>query len=134
MEKKELVKGMTYLGIAVGKEYTDEECEVFYDFLKDFSYQTFIKAIKKRVKNSSFPPKINELIDECNLCKAETRFEIVDFMKQQGYFKSPVEYEKTLMFLKKGIVPAWLQNDINKYYMQMKKNEIGTNNLKQIEE
>ena len=34
MEKIELVKGMTYLGIAVGKEYTSEECEVFYDFLK----------------------------------------------------------------------------------------------------
>ncbi len=132
MEKKELVKGLGYLGIAVGKEYTPEECEVFYDFLKDYNYQTLIDAIKRRIKKSSFPPKINELIEECNMSKNETKLKIVEFMNANGYFKAPVEYEKTLLFLKKGVVPGWLQKDINEYYLKMKKNEVETNNLKQI--
>ena len=72
MKKAELIKGMAYLGIATGKEYTIDECDVFYDFLKDYNYQIFIKAIKNRIKKSPFPPKINELIEECNLCKTET--------------------------------------------------------------
>ena len=124
MKKKELVKGLAYLGVAVGKQYTQEECEVFYDFLKDYSYNTFVKAIKKRISNSSFSPKINELIAECESCKDEEKYDIVEFMKMQGYFKDSREYDKTLTFLKRGIVPEWLKQDINKYSVMMKQKQI----------
>jgi hypothetical protein len=120
MEKIEFVKGMSYLGIALGKEYTQEECEVFYDFLKKYNYSVFVKAIKKRILKSSFPPKINELVAECESCKDEEKYDVVEFMKKQGYFKDPREYDKTLIFLKRGIVPEWLKQDINKYSVMMK--------------
>ena len=124
MEKIEFVKGMSYLGIATGKEYTQEECDVFYDFLKDYNYKVFIEAIKSRIKKSSFPPKINELIDECNLCDKDFKFRIIDFMKESGYFRTTNEYDKTMTFVKRGIVPQWLKEDINKYFKMMNQKEI----------
>ena len=126
MEKIEFVKGMSYLGIATGKEYTQEECNVFYDFLKDYNYKVFIEAIKSRIKKSSFPPKINELIDECNLCDREFKFKIIDFMKESNYFRTTNEYDKAMMFVKRGIVPEWLKEDINKYFKMMNLKQIGT--------
>ena len=124
MKKDEFVKGMGYLGVAIGKEYTQEECEVFYDFLKDYNYNVFVKAIKKRILKSSFPPKINELVAECEECKDEEKYEVVEFMKVQGYFKDVREYDKTLMFLKRGVVPEWLKQDINKYCIMMTQKQI----------
>lgn len=131
MEKIELVKGMGYLGVAIGKEYTPQECEVFYDFLKQYDYKIFVKAIKNRIKKSSYAPKINELIEECDLCQKEEHFKIIDFMKYKGYFKATSEYDKTMLFVKKGVVPNWLQKDINKYYKMMnsKTLEIGESNV-----
>lgn len=124
MEKKEFVKGMGYLGIATGKDYTSEECEVFYDFLKEFSYQVFIKAIKNRIKKSSYPPKINELIEECSACNEDKKFKVIEFMKTKGYFKAISEYDKAMLFVKKGVVPKWLQDDMNKYYKLMQQPQI----------
>lgn len=126
MEKVELVKGMSYLGIAVGKEYSQEECEVFYDFLKDYNYSVFIQAIKNRIKKSSFPPKINELLEECDLCNNDFKFRIIEFMKECGYFRATNEYDKAMMFVKRGIVPEWLKQDINKYFKMMNQKQIGT--------
>ena len=124
MEKVEFVKGMSYLGVAIGKEYTQEECDVFYDFLKDYNYKIFVQAIKNRIKRSSFPPKINELIEECNLCNSDFKFEIIEFMKESGYFKATSEYDKAMMFVKRGIVPQWLKQDINEYYKRMNQKQI----------
>ena len=115
MEKKELVKGMTYLGIAVGKQYTSEECEIFYDFLKKYDYQVFINAVKNRIKKSSFPPKINELINECDLQNSELKLKTIETMNKNGYFKIALEYEKAINFVKRGIIPEWLQRDMTKY-------------------
>ena len=123
MEKIELVKGMSYLGVAVGKEYTQQECEVFYDFLKSYDYQTFIQAIKNRIAKSSFAPKVNELIDECSLCEKENKIKIVEFMKSKGYFETPRQYEKTLTFLKSGVIPHWLQEDMQNYWNLMTTNQ-----------
>ncbi len=125
MEKVEFVKGMSYLGVAIGKEYTQEECDVFYDFLKDYNYKIFVQAIKNRIKRSSFPPKINELIEECNLCNNNFKFEVIEFMKESGYFKATSEYDKAMMFVKRGIVPQWLKQDINEYYKRMNQKQIG---------
>lgn len=124
MEKVEFVKGMSYLGVAIGKEYTQEECDVFYDFLKNYNYKVFVQAIKNRIKKSSFPPKINELIEECNLCNNDFKFEVIEFMKESGYFRDTSEYDKTMMFVKRGIVPEWLKQDINEYYKRMNQKQI----------
>lgn len=120
MSEQELVKGLTYLGMAYGKEYSKIECEQHYDFLKDYSYETFISAIKSIIRTSKFLPKITELLEECEKHKEQVKHEVVEFMKSQGYFKDIREYEKATLFMERGIVPEWLQNDINRYYKMMR--------------
>ena len=120
MSKEELLKGLTYLGTAYGKEYNKIECEQHYDFLKDYSYETFILAIKSIIRTSKFLPKITELLEECEKHKEQVKNDVIEFMKSQGYFKDIREYEKATLFMERGIVPEWLQNDINRYYKMMR--------------
>lgn len=124
MKKEELVKGLAYLGMAYGKEYSQIECEQHYDFLKEYNYETFVTAVKNIIKTSVFIPKISDLITACESAKSTTRFDVIEYMKKVGYFKEPREYEKATLFMERGIVPEWLQNDINKYYKQMINNRL----------
>lgn len=64
MEKIELIKGLKYLGIAFGKEYDEEECQVYYDFLKEYPMETFSRAVKNLIPKSTFVPKLNEIMKE----------------------------------------------------------------------
>lgn len=120
MTKEELVKGLTYLGTAYGKEYTTIELEQHYDFLREYSYETFVAAIKSIIRKSKFLPKITELLEECEKFKEQIKFNVIEFMNSKGYFKHIREYEKATDFMTRGIVPEWLQEDINKYYKMMK--------------
>ena len=64
---------------------------------------------------NKFLPKINELIEECEIVKEEVKFNILEIMKNDGYFKDIKEYEKATNFLKSGIIPKWFANDMNNY-------------------
>lgn len=119
MTESEFLKGLTYLGLAYKQEFSKTETEVYYDFLKEYSYQTFVNAIKNIIKTSKFLPKINEIIEACESCKEHIKFEVLEYMNNAGYFKSPIEYEKATLFMERGVVPSWLQEDINKYYKNM---------------
>ena len=127
MSEQETIKGLTYLGVSYGKTFTPQECQVYYDFLKEYSYETFVTAIKNIIKTSKFIPKINELIEACESAKTQTRFDVIEYMNLIGYFKIPKEYEKATYFMERGIVPEWLQNDINKYYKMMISNRLEQN-------
>lgn len=120
MSKEELIKGLTYLGTAYGKEYSTLECEQHYDFLKEYSYQTFVVSIKNIIKKSKFLPKITELLEECENNKEKTKYDILDFMKSRNYFKSPNEYDKASTYLERKIIPSWFKEDMKKYYAMMK--------------
>ena len=124
MTEQELVKGLTYLGTAYGKEYSQIECQQHYDFLKEYNYETFVKAIKNIIKTSKFLPKITELLEECEKYKDQVVYEVLEFMRLRGYFKTPLEYDKATSFMAKGIVPEWLQKDINEYYKMMVNNNL----------
>ena len=120
MTEKEFADSMGYLGLAYGKEFTQQELMLYYDFLKEYSDKALTAAIKNIIKKSKFLPKITEILEECENCKEQMVFEILDFMNQKGYFKAPIEYEKATSFMERGCVPEWLQKDINKYYKMMK--------------
>lgn len=126
MTEIELVKGLKYLGIAYGKEFDQDECQVYFDNLSEYSYDDFRTAVKKIIKTSKFLPKISDLIEECENSRQQTKIAILDFMSEQGYFKNPVEYEKAHKWYLANNVPSWLQEDINKYYAMMKQEKIGT--------
>lgn len=124
MTETEFVKGLTYLGLAYKQEFSKTETEVYYDFLKEYSYETFVNAIKNIIKTSKFLPKITELIEACENAKSLVRFDVLEYMNKIGYFKDPSEYQKASLFMERGIVPSWLQEDINKYYKMMISNRL----------
>ena len=124
MTEEQLTKGLTYLGTAYGKEYTQLECQQHYDFLQDYSYATFVKAIKNIIKKSKFLPKINELIEECDSCKDLVKFDVLDYMSKQGYFKANSEFEKASRYLETGVIPEWFKEDLNKYYKLMNNSKL----------
>lgn len=124
MTEIEITKGLSYLGIAYGKEYTKIEVQQHYDFLKDYSYETFISAIKSIIRNSKFLPKINELLEECEKQKEKIKFDIIEFMNKQGYFKDIKEYEQANLFMSKNIMPEWFKKDVNKYCEIMKQEKL----------
>ena len=120
MKDYELVQGMQMLGMAYGKEFTQQECELYYEFLREYSSETFKTAVKNIIRTSKFLPKINELIAACDNAKEKVKFDVLEFMNDKGYFKAPIEYEKASLFMERGNVPEWLQKDINEYYKRMR--------------
>ena len=124
MTQEQFKDSMAYLGIAYGKEFTAQELTIYYDFLKEFSDETLVKAIKSIIKTSKFLPKITELLEICEKYKEQARFDVLEFMKEKGYFKTPIEYEKATLFMERGIVPKWLQEDINEYYKMMRQDKL----------
>ena len=127
MKPEELTKGLKVLELAYGKEFTPEESSTYYEFLGEYSYETFKTAVKNIIRSNKFMPKISDLIEACEGAKTQTKYDVIEFMKQMGYFKHPREYEKTMLFMERNIVPEWLQNDINTYYKMMQQERLGTN-------
>ena len=119
MTQPELVKGLTYLGTAYGKEYTKIECEQHYDFLSEYDYRVFIQAIKSLIRTTKFTPKISELIAECDKQRHNTQLKVLGFTESNGYFKAAGEYEKAAAWLAMGNIPDWLKNDMNNNYKLM---------------
>lgn len=120
MKDFELVQGMQMLGMAYGKEFTQQECELYYEFLREYNIETFKAAVKNIIRTSKFLPKINEIIEECDRCQERVRFDVLEFMNDKGYFKDSTEYQKASLFMERGNVPEWLQKDINEYYKMMR--------------
>lgn len=117
MTIEECVKGLKYLSIAYGTQgYTKEESKIYYDFLKKYDYEIYKISIKNIIKQESFAPKINKIIEECEKNEDKIEYMVIEKMKEKGYFKNVNEYEKTINFVKNGTIPEWLKKDIKKYY------------------
>ena len=130
MRIEELIKGLNFLGLAYGKEYNQMEAQQIYEFLKEYEYETFIKAVKEIIRTSKFLPKISELIEACEKYKLTANKDVIDYMRSVGYFsysaygevteeKASRNYGKALRFIELGVIPDWLQEDIDYYVNQM---------------
>ena len=130
MRIEELVKGLNFLGLAYGKEYSQMEAQQVYEFVKEYEYDTFIKATKEIIRTSKFLPRIADLIEACEKYKGSERKEVIDYMRSVGYFKYSAygevteekasrNYCKALRFIELGVIPDWLQEDIDYYVNQM---------------
>lgn len=139
MRIEELVKGLNFLGLAYGKEYSQLECQQVYEFVKEYDYETFIKAVKEIIRTSKFTPKIADLIEACEKNKNSIKIEVLDYMKKEGYFylsyrpehkldeaHATRNYIKARTFIERGIIPDWFQEDINYYYNKMQNAQLET--------
>lgn len=118
MEKIRLVESITYLGLAFNKEYTGEEIELYYNFLKEYEDITLTMGVKELIKKNKYLPKISEIIEECDKQENNKKILILERMKNEGYFKSANEYEKAIMWIEEGVTPEWLIKDIDMYNRQ----------------
>lgn len=119
MTPEQFKDSMAYLGVAYGKEFTQQELTIYFDFLREYSDATLVAAIKNIIRKSKFLPKINELVDECDNCKEQVKHDVLEFMRSKGYFKSINEYEKATRWLETGVIPGWFKVDLNEYYKMM---------------
>lgn len=124
MTQVEFTKGMTILSVAYPKFEVDQmTMEVWYSFFEDIRADVFIAAVKSFIRASTFPPKINELLQYCEDCKGIIQIEALSIMLQQGYFHKNVDdnqamrnYEKSCRWVERGMEPQWLKDDMRKYY------------------
>lgn len=123
MKQEDFIKGMKVLGQAYGVQYTRNDCELWYEFIGEYNFDTFKNAIKKIIKTSKFAPKISDIVQGCEEEKVNEKILIVEYMSSRGYFRQASEKEKTIMFINKGIIPHWLKEDMKKYYEEMKGNK-----------
>lgn len=144
MKIEELVKGLNFLGLAYGKEYNQMEAQQIYEFVKEYDYDTFIRATKEIIRTSKFIPKIADLIEACDNQKEVKKLEVIEYMRESGYFylsyrpehkldevQATRNYMKVRTFIERGIIPDWLKEDINYYYNKMHQAQLGnkTNKL-----
>ena len=149
MKMEELVKGLNFLGLAYGKEYSQMEAQQIYEFVKEYDYDTFIRATKEIIRTSKFVPKIADLIEVCDKQKETKKVEVIEYMMKSGYFHKGLirqngeqimlddiqafrNYEKATRFLERGIVPDWLQRDINYYFGIMQQEKLIMNENKML--
>lgn len=134
MTKEECIKGLKYLSLAYGTDgFTPEECSVYYEFLQGYNYDTFRTAVKNIIRKSKFLPKITEILEECDNCKEHTKNAVLTFMANQGYFKSPIEYDKATTWIERNIIPNWFKEDMKKYHSMMNKEQLEYNQRLMIE-
>lgn len=145
MKLEEFTKALSYLGLMYNKTYSQLETTMMYDFFQEYNYETFIAAVKNIVRTSSFIPKVADLIKECDKCRTLKKNEVAKFMLDEGYFNmggyceltdehAYRNYNKTLMWIERGTVPDWLQEDINYYYLKMKNKALGNSQQELLED
>ena len=64
MNKEKFLKIMTYMGIAYNKEFTKEQLEVWYSFLKDYNYEELNNAVKNLINTEKYLPSIAQVKEE----------------------------------------------------------------------
>ena len=115
MKQEEFAVAMKHLAIAFGKQFTKDETEVYYEYLKMYSYGVLKNAITEIISKEKFMPKIADLKEYCEKNKQITRFAIIEQMNKQGYFRSPQEYDKASKWLDSGVIPEWFKEEMKKY-------------------
>lgn len=64
MNKEKFLKIMTYMGIAYNKEFTKEQLEVWYSFLKEYNDEELNNAVKNLINTEKYLPSIAQIKEE----------------------------------------------------------------------
>ena len=112
MNAKEFSRIINLLKISYNKNYTKEELETMYDFLKDYDYYIMNKAVRILISKSNYVPNIAQIINEYKETKKEMNYEMIEKAKELGNIKFELELDKAIKFLDKGITPVWLDKEI----------------------
>ena len=141
MNSKEVITIRTFIKEAYpySKLESDTGDDVWFVLLKEYKFATVYETLIEYIKNGNkFAPSIAELI---HLSKDKDTLklnEVVAYMEEKGYFDDEEvlsaeaamwnkenRLRKTMSYIERGIVPEWLQKDINKYYREMNPLKLG---------
>lgn len=61
MTKQDFLEGMTILGVAYDKEFTEEQVSVWYQMLGNYTKQEFKSAIQELIKTEEYLPSIAKI-------------------------------------------------------------------------
>lgn len=142
MEQSKLISGIILkLKVAYPYFFKDLEDEEFVALTKMYQEQIIgytpeivLKAIDEIIRTSKFMPSIAEILDKCDSSAKTYSYDILEKMKNDGYFKRGAygelddthatrNYEKATMWLSKGIIPQRLLEDMMSYGYKKMLNE-----------
>lgn len=132
IEESELSKLILKFKIAYPQFFRDMTKEdvlgliaMYKEQLNGYSYNLVSKAIDKIISKNKYMPSIAEIIDECESVNVNYLLNIVKVMYDDGYFHRGIErlsdeqasrnYDKTINWLEKGIIPSFLKADMEEY-------------------
>lgn len=134
MTQLDFISGMKRLSSYYFKELTNDQLVIWYEMFKDVSIDDFNQAIKEILRESQYMPNANILLEKCSQINIRNISQIVQFMYEDGYFHSGVEklsdehanknFDKTMMWIEKGIIPSFLEEDINSYLVKYKQSKL----------
>lgn len=116
MSEIEFIKCMKILSASYMKDLDEDTIQIWYIQFKNIKYQVLYNSIQKLIKTNKYFPSISQLLDQCSNEKENIKFDILEKMKQDGYFKTLEEYDKANNFLQENIIPSWFREDMKKYY------------------
>lgn len=125
MKAIEFTKEIKILAMSYNKDFTEETISLWYEQFKDLKKDNLHNAIKKIITTSKFMPSIAELLEGCKEENKKAKIKILEKMKSNGYFKSNLEYDKVIKWIDKDITPAWLLDDMKKYFIKENQKLIG---------
>ncbi len=131
MDKLDFVEGIKILSSCYQKIISNDDISIWYEMLQDVEPDVFRKAIIDLCKERSYMPTINDILDKTKTTKNNYYLSILEQMKKDGYFKLGVEplsseqeernYDKSIRWIERGIIPVFLLEDMQKYINNTKK-------------
>lgn len=102
--------------------------EVFTMMLSEYDFSIMVEAAKNYIKLNKFAPTIASLLEEYNKIIKHRKTEIVREMYKAGKFANVTEFEKSLMFVERDIIPDWFRNMMIEFIKN--DNQLGNNKVK----
>lgn len=133
MDKLDFTEGMKILSSCYHKDISTDDFVIWYELLQDIEPEVFKKSIIDLCKERSYMPTIHDILDKTVTTKNNYYLSILEQMKKYGYFKLGVEpllpeheernYDKSIRWIERGIIPEFLMNDMRKYMNDSEKLE-----------
>ena len=114
--EKEFVSTMAYLGLAYNRSFNEQELDVWYDILKEYPDEVLVRVVKDIIKTEKFLPSISKVVEECKKYKKLDRYEVLEQMRANNYFKTAEEYLKAKQWLEEGVMPEWFKQALKENY------------------
>lgn len=142
MDKLDFTEGMKILSSCFQKDISNDDFIIWYEMLKDIDPEIFKKTIINICKERSYMPTIHDILEGTSNFKNDYYLSILKQMKDDGYFKRGIKplsvdqeernYDKSIRWIEKGIIPEFLKNDMSEY-INGNKSKINNKSQKQIE-